>query len=93
VTPFDAGVWSLTGFVLVAGSVMLAFSYSRSREMGADRGVEPALHRVQDAFLVTYGAMLQQGDWSGLVELLQTVEWPYRAVLCLAYTSHLRGTR
>lgn len=48
---------------------MLAYSYRRSREIGADREVDPALHRIQDAFLITYGAMLQQGKWQELVEV------------------------
>lgn len=67
VRPFDLGVWTLTGFVLVTGSVMLACSYRKSREIGADHEVKPVLHRIQDAFLVTYGAMLQQGNSQELV--------------------------
>jgi hypothetical protein len=62
VRQFDLGTWSLTGFVLVTGSVILAYSYRKSREIGADHEVEPVLHRTQDAFFIMYGAMTQQGN-------------------------------
>jgi hypothetical protein len=66
--PFDLGLWCLTGVVLVAGSVLLAFSYRKSREMGTEHDVGPVLHRIQDAFLITYGAMLQQGNRQMLIQ-------------------------
>lgn len=54
-TPFDLGICCFTGVFLVVASVMLFFSYRRSREEG------PIAVTIQDAFLVIYGALLQQG--------------------------------
>ncbi|XP_033606627.1 uncharacterized protein LOC111862722 isoform X2 [Cryptotermes secundus] len=89
VRPFDLGVWTLTGCVLVTGSVMLAYSYRRSRENGADHEVEPVLHRIQDAFLVTYGAMLQQGsEWTPKSCAARLVLWLSLVFGMLLYTAY-----
>jgi hypothetical protein len=54
-TPFDFGLCCLTGVFLVTASLMLVFSYRSSRE---ERRVGLT---IQDALLVIYGALLQQG--------------------------------
>jgi hypothetical protein len=60
-TQFDLGLWCFTFVVLVTGSAVLAFSDRRSREMDEVDGEVPILLTIQDAFLVTCGALLQQG--------------------------------
>ncbi|XP_021929135.1 uncharacterized protein LOC110834355 isoform X2 [Zootermopsis nevadensis] len=85
--PFDLGLCCLTVVFLVAASVMLAFSYRWSHQEG------PVALTLQDALLVVYGALLQQGSErapkSWAARLVLWVSLTFGVLLYTAYSATL----